>query len=68
MYLVVRLCGWQVSAGAVVPTFAPENMLILFRQRVTSWDLCAQVRVFVTVFALRCIVVIVCDRVRSVNS
>ena len=33
----------MVSAGAVVPTFAPENMLILFRQRVTSWDLCAQV-------------------------
>jgi hypothetical protein len=37
----------QVSAGAVVPTFAPENMLILFRQRVTSWDLCAQ-RKFLT--------------------
>jgi hypothetical protein len=34
----------QVSAGAVVPTFAPENMKILFRQRVTSWDVCAQVR------------------------
>uniref|UniRef100_A0A7S1C353 Uncharacterized protein n=1 Tax=Bicosoecida sp. CB-2014 TaxID=1486930 RepID=A0A7S1C353_9STRA len=32
----------MVSAGAVVPTFAPEQMLILFRQRVTSWDLCAQ--------------------------
>ena len=34
----------MVSAGAVVPTFAPENMTILFRQRVTSWDVCAQVR------------------------
>ena len=31
-----------VSAGAVVPTFAPEKLLILFRQRVKSWDLCAQ--------------------------
>ena len=36
-----------VSAGAVVPTFAPEKLLILFRQRVTSWDLCAQ-RKFMT--------------------
>jgi len=30
----------MVSAGAVVPTFAPGNMLILFRQRVSSWDIC----------------------------
>ena len=30
----------MVSAGAVVPTFAPPNMLILFRQRVSSWDVC----------------------------
>ena len=30
------------SASSVVPTFAPENLLILFRQRVKSWDLCAQ--------------------------
>ena len=37
----------MVSAGAVVPTFAPENMTILFRQRVRSWDLCAQ-RKFMT--------------------
>eukprot|EP01029_Cantina_marsupialis_P016177 TRINITY_DN3597_c0_g1_i1.p1 TRINITY_DN3597_c0_g1~~TRINITY_DN3597_c0_g1_i1.p1 ORF type:complete len:1060 (+),score=333.46 TRINITY_DN3597_c0_g1_i1:210-3389(+) len=37
----------MVSAGAVVPTFAPERMLILFRQRVTSWDLCAE-RKFMT--------------------
>merc|ERR1712216_351395 len=37
----------HVSAGAVVPTFAPEKMLILFRQRVKSWDLCAQ-RKFMT--------------------
>ena len=36
-----------VSASAVVPTFAPERLLILFRQRVTSWDLCAQ-RKFMT--------------------
>ena len=34
--------GIMVSASAVVPTFAPERMLILFRQRVTSWDLCNQ--------------------------
>lgn len=30
----------MVSAGAVVPTFAPPHMLMLFRQRVSSWDLC----------------------------
>lgn len=37
----------MASAGAVVPTFAPEILLILFRQRVKSWDLCAQ-RKFLT--------------------
>eukprot|EP00940_MAST-03C_sp_MAST-3C-sp2_P001237 g1237.t1 len=38
-----------VSAGAVVPTFAPETLLVLFRQRVTSWDLCAQRKIFTIV-------------------
>ncbi len=41
--------GIMVSASAIVPTFAPERMLILFRQRVTSWDLCAQ-RKFMSYF------------------
>lgn len=44
-----RNYGIMVSASAVVPTFAPERMLILFRQRVTSWDLCAQ-RKFMSYF------------------
>ena len=38
-----------VSAGAVVPTFAPETLLVLFRQRVTSWDLCAQRKILTQV-------------------
>jgi len=32
----------MVSAGAVVPTYAPEDLVTLFRQRTASWDLCAQ--------------------------
>lgn len=43
-------CG--MAAGSVVPTFAPEKLLILFRQRVTSWDLCAQ-RKFMTQVKVR---------------
>lgn len=37
----------MVLSDAIVPTYAPEDMLTLFRQRVTSWDLCAQ-RKFMT--------------------
>eukprot|EP01028_Stygiella_incarcerata_P002337 TRINITY_DN143_c0_g1_i1.p1 TRINITY_DN143_c0_g1~~TRINITY_DN143_c0_g1_i1.p1 ORF type:complete len:851 (+),score=191.95 TRINITY_DN143_c0_g1_i1:116-2668(+) len=38
-----------VQKGTVVPTYAPEDMLTLLRQRTRSWDLCSQ-RKFFTYF------------------
>ena len=32
-------------ADCVVPTYAPENFSLLFRQRSASWDLCSHVGV-----------------------
>jgi hypothetical protein len=40
-----------VKAETVVPTFAPEEALILFRQRTRSWDLCTQ-RKFMSFFKM----------------
>ena len=35
----------QAEASTVVTTFTPESFSALFRQRTTSWDLCAQRKV-----------------------
>ena len=46
LHRIQKLC-YCSQRFRVVPTFAPERLLILFRQRVASWDLCAQ-RKFMT--------------------
>lgn len=35
-----------MSAEAVVPTYAPETLKMLFKQRTRSWDLCTQRKVY----------------------
>lgn len=37
----------KYGASVPVPTFAPDNLLTLFRQRIKSWDLCNQRKFFV---------------------
>jgi hypothetical protein len=43
-----------VVADTPVPTYAPDTLTVLFRQRVASWDLCAQRKVYTFVKELLC--------------